>query len=130
MLRLSTPTSAVISRATRTISRSERPTAVASSSGRPITSTRGRSRAPEEDRASDVVALEQLGRAALEPDRALLHEHGARTQRCGDVEALLDEHQRQPGVVQPPDGFHQLLDDDGCQPERELVDAQDLGLEE
>ena len=48
----------------------------------------------EEHGAQDVGAVEQVGGGPVEADLALLHEHGPLGERDGDVDRLLDEHDR------------------------------------
>src|SRR3954451_4254893 len=84
----------------------------------------------EEDGAGDVVLLQQVGGATLEPDLALLQEDRPVTELRGDVEALFDDDDREPVGVEPPDDVHQLADDNGGQPQRQLIDAQQLRVEE
>jgi hypothetical protein len=81
-------------------------------------------RLTEEDRAGNVVALEELGRFALETDGALLYENGSAAELARDVEALLDENDGDPGRVDLADDFEELLDDDRREAEGELIDAQ------
>src|SRR4051812_35409172 len=84
----------------------------------------------EEDGAGDVVLLQQVGGATLEPHLALLQEDRPVTDLRGDVEALFDHDDREPFGVELPDDVHQLADDKGGQPQRQLVDAQQLRVEE
>ena len=66
----------------------------------------------------------------MEADRALLHEE--RLVRSGerDVHRLFDEDHRHTLVAELLDDGEQLLDDEWCETERELVDHEDVGLGE
>src|SRR5439155_24320296 len=85
---------------------------------------------PEEDGARDVVLLHQLGGGPLEANLTLLQEHRSVAQLGGDVQALLDDDQGDTVLAHPSDDLQQLADDDRGQSERQLVDAQQRGIEQ
>ena len=85
-------------------------------------------RALQEHRAQDVVALEQLGGRAGEAHLALLHEEGLGGDRQRHVDRLLDQDDRAAAAVDLADDLEQLPDDRRGEPERELVDDEQLGL--
>ena len=84
----------------------------------------------EEDRAQQVGAFEQLGREPVEADRALLHEEGLVGDGERDVHRLLDEDDRDALFLELLDDGEELLDDERCETERQLVDHQHVGLGE
>src|SRR5688500_11876683 len=60
----------------------------------------------------EIVAFQQLLGRALEPDLALLHEHGAIGHRERHVHGLLDDHHRDALSLEALDDPEQLLHDD------------------
>ena len=82
--------------------------------------------AGEEDRAQQVGPVEQLGRRATEADLAALHEIRPVGDRERDVHALLHQHHGHAIARHPLHNRQQLADDHRCQPERQLVDQQNL----
>src|SRR4051812_35027116 len=86
-------------------------------------------RSAEEHGPGDVVALEQLGTRPGETDLALLEEDRPGAELGGDVEALLDEDQRDAALVELLHDLQQLSDQDRRKTQAELIDAQELGIE-
>src|SRR5581483_897470 len=82
----------------------------------------------EEHGAHEVAALEQVVCRTLEAHLTLLEEDGAVGHRQCDVQRLLDDEHRLAPCLQLLDRRQQTLHHDRRQPERELVDEQDLGL--
>ena len=94
----------------------------------------GRLRCDGRGRLLDVDRPQELGVGGqlLAPSRRSgpdhrLHDVDAVGHRHGDVHRLLDEQDGGSGVAHGLDGSEELLDDDGGQPERELVDEEQLG---
>ena len=69
----------------------------------------------------------QLVGRAREPHRPGLHHVDAVGHRHGDVHRLLDEQDGRARLAHRLDGAEQLLDDDRREPERQLVDQEQLG---
>ena len=90
--------------------------------------TRPGSNVGEEDRAQQIGPVQQLGGRAREADRAALHEVGALGQGERDVDALLDEHDRNAFISQPANQRQQLSDDHRRQTQRQLIDQQHARL--
>src|SRR3954447_1545406 len=84
----------------------------------------------EEDRAREVVALEELLGRAFELHFALLEEDGPIRDRQRDVERLLHDDHRLPASLELVDDLEHALDDDWCETERQLVDQRVLGFVE
>ena len=78
----------------------------------------------EEHRTQQIGPVQQIGRRAGEADRAALHEVGPLGQRRGDVDALLDQDDRDTVVCQATHERQQLADDHRRQAQRQLVDQQ------
>src|SRR3954467_14324486 len=74
--------------------------------------------------------LEQLGRAAFEPYFALLEEDGPIAQLGSNVEALFDDDERDPALLEAANGLEQLTHDDGCESQRQLVNAEQLRIQQ
>ena len=66
----------------------------------------------------------------MEADRALLHEERLVGDGERDVHRLLDEDHGDALFLELLDDGEELLDDERCEPERELVDHEHVGLGE
>src|SRR5205085_3860189 len=82
----------------------------------------------EEDGARQVVARQQVTRRAFELDLPLLQKDGAIRDLERHVQGLLDDDHGLATRLQLVDELQQTLYDDRREPERQLVDEQDLGL--
>src|SRR5579872_6843260 len=91
-------------------------------------STKSAAFGAEEHRPHQVVALEQVGGGPLEAYGPLVEEDGAIGDGERHIERLLHDHHGLALVLEPLDHRQQALDDDGGEPQRKLVDQQDLGL--
>ena len=85
-------------------------------------------RPPQEDRAQQVVALEQLGGRAVEADVPALDEEGVPARLMARFTLCSTRITVVAVGVDPADDAHQPVDGHGRQAEGQLVDHQQLGL--
>ena len=84
--------------------------------------------AADEHGPEQLRALEQLGGGPGEPELPLLHEDGPVGELQRDVDRLLDDDDRHPGLVRLVHDLDELADDRGREAEGELVDEEERGV--